>query len=119
MAQQTSFEWQPFKHETPPGSGLYWLAGTRVVWDVDVDDYGRTVGSPTNELESFVALAWLDSGLDIEGRPVFDLTPVDDYNLGKVDECDSITHFLPCSVPSVPGSSMAPSNGSTQEGASD
>ena len=85
-----NIDFQPFDYKNMPDSGMYWVAGTRPVYDIDADDEGRTVGRPTNEVETFTALVWLQV-YDNEGGFHFD--PVDAGNLGNIDETSTVEYY--------------------------
>lgn len=53
-------EWVKFDYEDPPEDGVYWLEVEYPEYDVDVDDYGKTVGQPTGKTGKTVFLGSLD-----------------------------------------------------------
>jgi hypothetical protein len=94
--------WQAFNYKAPPESGLYWVAGTRPVWDVCASDDGSPVGVHTGEQEQFVALVWFQIWTDDDGSQVLDFAAVDPYNLGKFADEDTVSHFMPHAIPAHP-----------------
>lgn len=94
--------WQAFDYNAPPESGLYWVAGTRPVWDVCASDDGRPVGVHAGEHEQFVALVWFQIWTDDDGSQVLDFAAVDPYNLGKFADEDTVSHFMPHANPAHP-----------------
>lgn len=97
-------EFKPFDYANLPDSGLYWIAGINRVWNIDVDDEGRTTGTPTDETEKFVSLVWLDVYAEhgLEGKTDFHLDPVDPANLGGYDESSVIQFIAPAAAPAHP-----------------
>lgn len=85
-----NIKFEAFDYKNLPDSGMYWIAGNRPVFDINADDEGRTVGQPTNELENFTALVWLDV-YDNDGG--FHIDPVDAGNLGRYDETSTIEYI--------------------------
>ena len=53
-------QWIKFNYDNPPEDGVYWLEVEYPEWDVDVDDYGKTVGKPTGETIKAVFLGRVD-----------------------------------------------------------
>lgn len=94
--------WKVFDYNVPPASGMYWVAGTRPVWDVCTGDDGTPVGTHTGEQEHFVALVWFQIWTDDDGSQVLDFAAVDPYNLGKFAEDDAVSHFMPHVIPAHP-----------------
>jgi len=89
-----NIDFQPFDYANLPDSGMYWLAGTRPVYDIDADADGRTVGQPTGEVENFTALVWLDVYANKDGpQGGYHIDPVDAGNLGNFDESSTIQYF--------------------------
>lgn len=53
-----------FDYGNPPDDGLYWVRFEEPVYKVDIDDYGRAVGAPTGEIESYITLVEVLSYID-------------------------------------------------------
>lgn len=95
-------EWKPFGKDSL--SGIYWVAGTRAIFDVDVGDDGRPVQREYLGDEPFVAL------VGIEFEPLADLSvdPINEYETGNFDlGLDNITHYAPFEMPEAPESLKA------------
>lgn len=89
--------WHVFDYRTI-ADGTYWVACEKPEYDVDVDDYGNTIGTPTGDIERSVCLVeiyWdMDDQLNIlnvqiEGATTFE------QEMG-------ITHCAKVEIPSLP-----------------
>ena len=60
VSQPKQEQWIKFDYDNPPDDGVYWLEVEYPEWDVDVDDYGKTVGKPTGETIKAVFLGRVD-----------------------------------------------------------
>ncbi|MBB3105263.1 hypothetical protein [Azomonas macrocytogenes] len=88
---------EPFDYDKLPPEGVYWVAGTRPVVDVRVNECGRKTRVPTGEFITFTALTWIvpyPNG-DVE----FD--SIDLIHL-EIGDDDVITHFAPLQRPPHP-----------------
>ncbi|CAM5334438.1 hypothetical protein SSTU70S_04919 [Stutzerimonas stutzeri] len=82
---------------------MYWIAGTRPVLDGGVADNGMPFGAPTDEVERFVALVWLNTDEEDDGTYNFRFEAVDGWDTGSVTDYDHVTHFMECEAPAFPG----------------
>ncbi|CAM5359594.1 hypothetical protein SSTU70S_05580 [Stutzerimonas stutzeri] len=82
---------------------MYWIAGTRPVLDGGVADNGMPFGAPTDEVERFVALVWLNTDEEDDGTYSFRFEAVDGWDTGSVTDYDHVTHFMECEAPAFPG----------------
>lgn len=103
-AQPEAVGWLPFDRSNPPDDGLMFVAVSAPETDCDVDDYGRTVGWHTGEVEQSVALVLFSPGE--HGEHCFD--PVDSWNAGKVPPDGWVTHYMPLHMPKTPTLAAAP-----------
>lgn len=83
-------------------SGTYWVRGTRPVYDVDVNDYGDTVGQATGESEEFVALVEIE--FDGDNLEVYEVS----RSTGAFDDDCGISHYMEFSIPSFSSPRPAP-----------
>ena len=83
--------WLPFGND--PIHGVYWVCGTYPEYDIDVDDYGRTVGFPTGGVCTFVSLVEIDFDPGKDGE--FEARPVNEYATGAFEDEYGITHYMP------------------------
>lgn len=90
---------RPFCLTELPHEGLYWVAITRPLWEIDAGDCGELVGTHTGETESLVVM------VEVELTPQGDF-PVGfsriDYTLGCVDDSDTIVSLAPVVIPTHP-----------------
>lgn len=92
--------WLPFGEE--PLHGVYWVCGTYPEYDIDVDDYGRTIGVPTGNSCEFSALVEIDFEPGPDGR--YEVEPVNRYVTGDFDIAEyGITHYSQFEIPKPVG----------------
>lgn len=90
--------WLPFDYESPPDDGLMFVAVSAPETDCDVDDYGKTVGWHTGEIERSVCMVLFSSSED-GGH---DFHPVAEWDTGKVPAEGWVTHYMPVRLPAHP-----------------
>lgn len=86
-------DWQPFDYANPP-EGMCWLEIERPDTWCDVDDYGKSIGGYTGDVDRLVVLAGVYRG---EHGPEFD--PVDGCEFGEVEDHDTVRRFMPLTAP--------------------
>lgn len=98
-----NLDFQPFDYKNMPDSGMYWVAGTRPVYDIDAGDDGQTVGYPTNEVEEFTSLVWLEVHTKPDGSTEgFHFDPVDAGNFGGFCEESVVQYYAEMKKPAHP-----------------
>lgn len=96
-------DFQPFDYKNMPDSGMYWIAGTRPVYDIDAGDEGQTVGYPTGAVEEFTALVWLEVHTKPDGSiDGYHFDPVDAGNLGNFCEESTVQYYAEIKKPAHP-----------------
>ncbi|MND12090.1 hypothetical protein D3C87_691950 [compost metagenome] len=90
--------WTVFDY-TNAKQGIFWLLVKSQEIDVDVDNDGQLVGVDTGEIRTHAVLARVET--DDEGHPQF--FPVDQWQFGRIDETDHVTHFAEVAAPTLPG----------------
>lgn len=86
--------WQPFDYDNVE-SGMYWVRGCRPEYDIDVDDYGRTIGIPTGNSTPFTSLVHIETYEDGE----ISVEPVDRWATGDFAEDDVISEYMELVIP--------------------
>ena len=95
--------WVRFDFNNPPPDGLYWVHVLHDEYDVDADDEGRTVGSPAGEVVDVVAMVYMESGVDEDGRPDVTLEEINlNGSLSSLESWDVPSHYIPVNQPSPP-----------------
>jgi len=87
--------WQSFDYNNTPKEGVYWLTVHTPEYDVDCDDYGGTIGTPTGEMKTKVVMAHLS--VDGDGQVQFDA--VDSWAFGEVSAEAAVSHYAPVVIP--------------------
>jgi len=90
--------WIPFDYANPPEDGLMFVAASAPETDCDVDDYGKTVGWHTGEIERTVCMVSFSAGPDRD----HDFQPVAEYDTGKVPAEGWVTHYMRVQLPALP-----------------
>jgi len=90
--------WIPFDYANPPEDGLMFVAASAPETDCDVDDYGKTVGWHTGEIERTVCMVLFSAGTDRD----HDFQPVAEYDAGKVPAEGWVTHYMRVQLPALP-----------------
>ena len=93
---QLKAPWKPF-NPNDFEEGLFWFLVESPVYDVDVDDGGSAIGSPTGELKRRAILAWLFGETELH-LPEFDV--VDRENTPTIDHEDKVIAFAEAIAPS-------------------
>lgn len=58
--------WKAFDAESIE-DGIYWFLCQEPEMDVDQDDYGNLIGAPTGNIKTFVTLAEVELGCELDG----------------------------------------------------
>jgi len=91
-------EFKPFDYQNPPEDGLYWVCVTSQEYDVDVDDAGQAIGTPTGGIKQEAALVWINTLPDGE----LDFDAVDPVNFGRVCDDGFVSHYAEVQPPLLP-----------------
>lgn len=97
-ARHTHF-FKKLDYNNPPMEGFYWVALSSPEITIDVNDEGEIIGTPDEESEDSVSLAFVYLQESADGGLEFD--PVDTFNLGDIPFDARITHYLPESTPTI------------------
>jgi hypothetical protein len=87
--------WKEFDWKKPL-RGIYWVCGTYPEYDIDVDDYGKTIGSPNGENINYVSLVNIDFD---PSENYLCVESINEFETGRYDDEYGISYYMEFEIP--------------------